>query len=106
MYHIPRALKIPWFERHLHSTPPDSTGTNLNIVPPASDAAVPIHIPAEVWLHIAEFIPDDTLRDMLGVNKLFFNLALDARYKVVSLKSIRLSTMKRLSRLRWVVYVA
>jgi hypothetical protein len=94
MHHIPRALKIPWFERRFPSTTRDSDN-----VPVAHDMVNPKHIPADIWLHVAEFIPGDTLQNMAGVNSLFFDLAMDARYKEVSLKSICPATMRLLARL-------
>lgn len=59
----------------------------------------PMHIPTDVWLHVAKFIPDDTLQNMLGVNCLFFDLAMDVRYKEVSMKSICPTTMRTIARL-------
>ena len=93
MYYIPRAQKMPWFQRSFPSTTHDSK----NVA--AHDMTDPIHIPADIWLHVAEFIPDDTLQSMLGLNSLFFDLAMDARYKEVSLKSICPATMRTLARL-------
>jgi hypothetical protein len=56
-------------------------------------------IPADIWLHVAQFIPDDTLRSMLGVNSLFFDLAMDVRYREISLKSLNSEAVKTLGRL-------
>lgn len=40
-------------------------------------------LPPEVWLHVAQFIPDNAIRTLMGVNRLFFNLAMDARYRKI-----------------------
>jgi len=42
-------------------------------------------LPVDVWLHIASFIPIEQLRTMYGVDRTFFNLAMDIRYKEVDL---------------------
>ncbi|KAG6916885.1 hypothetical protein DXG01_004794 [Tephrocybe rancida] len=38
------------------------------------------HIPSEVWLSIAKFIPQKTLRNLYSLNSLFLDLALNERY--------------------------
>ena len=38
------------------------------------------NIPPEIWFHIAKFIPNKDLRNLLGVNSVFFNIAMDIRY--------------------------
>lgn len=58
------------------------------------------HVPTEIWFHIAHYIPDEILYDMLGVNRLFFDLAMDARYKQITLKSLNAETLKLVDRLR------
>ena len=39
------------------------------------------NIPPEIWFHIAKFIPNEDLRDLLGVNSVFFNIAMDIRVR-------------------------
>ena len=59
------------------------------------------NIPPEIWFHIAKFIPTKDLRDLLGVNSVFFNLAMDIRYReiVISTRSAD-QNMKTLKRIR------
>ena len=62
------------------------------------------NIPPEIWLHVAKFIPKEDLRDLLGVNGIFFNIAMDVRYRETVISTItmqdimkfRLETLKRL----------
>ena len=41
------------------------------------------NIPPEIWFHIAKFIPNKDVRDLLGVNRVFFNIAMDIRYREI-----------------------
>ncbi|KAJ3983877.1 hypothetical protein F5890DRAFT_1554598 [Lentinula detonsa] len=56
-------------------------------------------LPLEIWLYIATFIPEATLRELLGVNLLFYNISLDMRYKSITLQRFSSRTMKLLKRL-------
>jgi hypothetical protein len=38
-------------------------------------------IPVDIWLLIAEFIPESTLRKLYAVNRVFFDIAMDLRYR-------------------------
>lgn len=40
-------------------------------------------LPHDLWLHVARFIPDRTLRGLLTVNASFFDIAMDVRYREV-----------------------
>jgi hypothetical protein len=44
-----------------------------------------VHIPDDVWLHVAEFIPSKALCSLYSVNHVFLALALAERYKEVNL---------------------
>ena len=56
------------------------------------------NIPPEIWFHIAKFIPNEDLRDLLGVNSVFFNIAMDIRYRelVVGTTDKDIKTLKRI----------
>jgi len=58
-------------------------------------------IPPEIWLHIAQFIPGISLRDMISVNSVFFDLAMNERYSEVSI-NFTFNEKKLLDRLRFV----
>lgn len=45
-------------------------------------------IPPEIWLHVAKFIPKEDLRDLLGVNSILFNIAMDIRYREIVISTI------------------
>jgi len=89
---VPRALEVRWFEGRFPSTARDPKSVTHNMIDY-------MDIPADIWLHVAKFIPDDILQNMLGVNRLFLDLAMDVRYREVSLKSICPATMRALARL-------
>ncbi|KAJ7170789.1 hypothetical protein C8R43DRAFT_981070 [Mycena crocata] len=57
-------------------------------------------IPTEIWLYIASFIPNDDLPALMGVNILFYNLALDIRYRQVRIGTVSASTERLLHRLK------
>jgi hypothetical protein len=44
-----------------------------------------IDIPRDIWLYIADFIPDGNLEGLLTLNSVFFDLAMSARYRMVTL---------------------
>ena len=62
------------------------------------------NIPPEIWLYVTKFIPKENLRDLLGVNSIFFNIAMDMRYRdiVISTRTrhdimkFEFDTLKRL----------
>ncbi|KAJ3893263.1 hypothetical protein GG344DRAFT_75146 [Lentinula edodes] len=58
-----------------------------------------IELPLEIWIYIAAFIPEATLRDLLGVNLFFYNISMDVRYKSVVLQRFSAGTKKLLLRL-------
>ena len=41
--------------------------------------------PLDIWHHIISFVPTEQLRALYGVDHTFFNLAMNIRYKEVSL---------------------
>ena len=60
-----------------------------------------VDIPPEIWFHIAKFIPNKNLRDLLGVNSIFFNIAMDIRYREIVISTRTADhDMKTLKRLR------
>jgi len=46
-----------------------------------------IDIPRDIWLHIADFIPEPDLHGMITLNStsVFFELGMEARYREVSI---------------------
>lgn len=97
MYRVPWASKMPPFGRHF--SPNTDTASDDSKMVARHGTTDTMHIPADIWVHVAKFIPDDTLQNMLVVNSLFFDLAMDVRYKEVSLKSISLATTRTIARL-------
>jgi hypothetical protein len=63
-------------------------------------------IPDDIWSYIAEMLPLNTLRDMLTVNRVFFEMAMNARYREVSFLHIDSNTIKLLQRLKYVEILA
>jgi hypothetical protein len=58
-----------------------------------------MELPTEIWLYISKFIPDDTLRQMLEVNRVFYSLSMDIRYREVELKKADPASDRMLARL-------
>ncbi|KAJ4477256.1 hypothetical protein J3R30DRAFT_194948 [Lentinula aciculospora] len=56
-------------------------------------------LPLEIWIYIAAFIPDATLRGLFGVNLFFYNISMNLRYKSIALQRFTSRTVKLLSRL-------
>jgi hypothetical protein len=55
-------------------------------------------IPHDIWLYIADFIPNGCLEDLLTLNSSFFNLAMTARYRKVTLP-VRGETVGEITRM-------
>lgn len=59
-----------------------------------------VQLPTELWLRIAYFVPDVDLNRLFSVNHLFFDLAMDRRYKRLIIDHDRpLVLISKLSRL-------
>ena len=63
------------------------------------------HIPDDVWMHIAQFIPEDDLKTLFSVNRAFFHLSMNARYHTVVLRVMDLDTFKLVLRLQSVSFL-
>lgn len=61
-----------------------------------------VDIPTEVLLHVSKYIPDDTLKEMLAVNRVFYDLAMNLRYGDMLIATRKISTLKHLVRLQYV----
>ena len=57
-------------------------------------------LPPPVWVAIAQFIPALSLKDMLSVNRVFFDLAMDYRYRQISFTYLSERMLWTLLRLR------
>ena len=58
------------------------------------------HLPIELWLLIADHISDNDFLNLIGVNKFFFDLGLDRKYRDIRLDDP--AAFKKLDRLRYV----
>ncbi|KAG7451220.1 uncharacterized protein BT62DRAFT_1000467 [Guyanagaster necrorhizus] len=47
-----------------------------------------VELPPELWLYLAEFIPDSELRNLLDVSRIFYEIALNVRYKEIAIEGI------------------
>ena len=47
-----------------------------------------IHLPSDIWIHIAEFLPDDVLQRVFAVNSTLHHLALNARYRELTVNDL------------------
>ena len=60
------------------------------------------NIPPEIWFQIAKFIPNEDVCDLLGVNRVFFNIAMDIRYREIMIGTRTPDQdIKTLKRIRW-----
>ena len=63
-------------------------------------AQSPITLPAELWQCIAQSLPSHELSSMFTVNSTFFRLAMDERYKDLSLYQLEGDMVNYLMHLR------
>ncbi len=61
-----------------------------------------VELPPELWLYIAEFIPDRELRNLLDVSRVFYEVALNVRYNEITIEGMDSRTAALLKRLRQV----
>jgi hypothetical protein len=59
-------------------------------------------LPIELWLEILRYLPRSTLRKMMGVNRVLFELALDDLYSEVQLIADDEDAKRTFARLRCV----
>jgi len=64
-----------------------------------------IDLPEEVWRLIASYLPERRIYELLSVNRTFFNLALEARYRVVRWTKLDKKFLDVLHRLQYVLPV-
>ena len=79
-----------WAWSNLSSSPSPCTTSTIHMV----------ELPTELWLRIAYFVADVDLYRLTSVNRLFFDLAMDRRYKQLVIDHDRpLALINKLSRL-------
>ncbi|KAF4596612.1 hypothetical protein EYR38_007999 [Pleurotus pulmonarius] len=60
-----------------------------------------VNVPRDVWLHIAQFVVDDDIRDkLLSFNSTFYDLSMKLRYETVAITEFNDETIWRLNRLK------
>lgn len=57
-------------------------------------------LPPEIWLYISGFLSDTELRDLMAVNRIFYQISLDIRYREISITGINTAIVRLLERLR------
>jgi len=66
-----------------------------------------VDFPPEIWLNVARFVHDEELRHLLGINSVFFAIAMDLRWKKVVLTTRNTSeALHILTRLSSVISVS
>jgi len=75
-------------EQALHPTSPS---------PP--NCRVP-YIPHDVWVYIAQFLPLDVSKKLIRVNKAFYEVGMNARYREVRFTNSDVNMFKTLDRLK------
>jgi hypothetical protein len=53
-------------------------------------------VPLDIWFHVAQFLPDDVLRDLFSVNFAFFKISMDRHYRVVCVDMLSHRMLDRL----------
>ena len=60
-----------------------------------------VYIPSDIWFNIAQFLPDAVLLDLLPVNSTLLHIALNLRYREVTVTDLVSSSLaKKLLRLQ------
>ena len=57
-----------------------------------------VDIPPEVWHYIAGFVPDERLCHMIEVNRVFFDIGMDLRWREVTIVTRNTSEAMRILR--------
>jgi hypothetical protein len=57
-------------------------------------------LPHNIWVHVAQYLPALFLRDLITVNRSFFEIAMDCRYRQLILAYMDSRMVKNLVRLR------
>jgi len=64
-----------------------------------------VEAPPEIWLYIAQFLPPSDLRKMISVNRTFFELVMDWRYRQAAFIHLNpFEFVKAMKRLEWVLF--
>ena len=61
-------------------------------------------IPHEIWLHIAQFIPETSLQNLYTINRSFFEIAMNARYREVHFSNFDSAMFWKFHRLKYTIY--
>ncbi|KAF8888087.1 hypothetical protein BD779DRAFT_477683 [Infundibulicybe gibba] len=69
-------------------------------MPPLPTKPAAMHIPHDIWVHIAQFIPALALRNLFSVNRTFFHIAMDYRYRQISFAYLNDHMLRSLVRLK------
>jgi len=67
---------------------------------PFRHRTAPKPIPHEIWLHIAKFIPENSLRGLYSVNSSFFDIVMNVRYREVEFIDFDSAMLKKFNRLK------
>ncbi|KAG6848970.1 hypothetical protein H0H93_012353 [Arthromyces matolae] len=58
-------------------------------------------LPVEIWLHILELLPQETTSELIGLNRLFFDHAMNIRYGEIEFHDVTRHAFKTLSQLHF-----
>lgn len=75
-----------------------------SLIPSSLRRRVLPHLPPELWIAIAELIDPADLGKLLGLNRFFYNLVLDMRYRELRLLELYpYQFLKKIDYLKWVL---
>ncbi|KAG6832767.1 hypothetical protein H0H87_000420 [Tephrocybe sp. NHM501043] len=58
------------------------------------------HLPHEIWLNVAQFIPASVLERLISVNSTFYDIAMDCRYRQMSFAFLDNRMLRNVTRLK------
>ncbi|KAF8149884.1 hypothetical protein B0H34DRAFT_165958 [Crassisporium funariophilum] len=67
----------------------------MSHAPPMAARTIMPDVPYEVWRHITDFLPLKEVKQMYGVNRSLFNIAMDERYRTARLDYLLQESTKR-----------
>ncbi|KAF7356981.1 Polygalacturonase 3 [Mycena venus] len=75
---------------------PSSSTTMMSHSSPAPSAP----LPSEIWLQVADYLPPQMVGDLYSVNRQWFDISMNARYRQVSFAFLNRAMLRDLERLR------
>jgi len=59
-----------------------------------------VHLPREIWLHVADYVAPLEMQDLYSLNSAFYHVAMEQKYGQISFAFLSDNMHKLLARLR------